>query len=424
MGGDGTVAELSYPIKTLFGSATPKFTETTLVPKFDAVNAQKFAGGGVVKKNGWLQKWAKSLEGAPAAEIMGTASLLRKIAGIGKDGDALSAAMIPLNFVGGGAGKGASMLSKLGLGAKTGAQIGKLTAKEVSSHMAAIDKAALEKIGKHANQGWEEIQAMRVADLSKKYKDVAKMDVKKFNEIYAKEFYDLSPEQSIAIFKGDNVNAATAKSMWNPSKDTYFSRVPDVAAAYSDMLRVAKGGTSSILSSELKINSLTNRLGEGISLGHAQGMGEFPIKMTAQNFEEIMSKLVSHSQDDFASLQGYANTGKKMGKYSLDPLMGYSKAFGFSQGGYIPKFDNGINNVPANMLAMLHKNEAVLPANMNPFNPNANNATMGNTYNFAPVINAAPGMDVKELGDVIIKRFETSVGLKAAEKGRNKNVWQ
>jgi hypothetical protein len=42
-----------------------------------------------------------------------------------------------------------------------------------------------------------------------------------------------------------------------------------------------------------------------------------------------------------------------------------------SMGGYIPKFKNGINNVPSDMLAQLHKNEAVIPAKMNPFNPNA-----------------------------------------------------
>lgn len=88
----------------------------------------------------------------------------------------------------------------------------------------------------------------------------------------------------------------------------------------------------------------------------------------------------------------------------------------------IPKFKNGINSVPVDMLAQLHANEAVIPANMNPFNPNANNATMGNTYNFAPVIHAAPGMDVKELGDVIIKRFETSVGLKNKAVGPTKVI--
>jgi hypothetical protein len=55
-------------------------------------------------KDGWLQKWAKSLSGQPGSEMMGTAALLRKIAGIGQKGDSLSAAMLPLSFAGMGIG--------------------------------------------------------------------------------------------------------------------------------------------------------------------------------------------------------------------------------------------------------------------------------------------------------------------------------
>jgi hypothetical protein len=53
----------------------------------------------------------------------------------------------------------------------------------------------------------------------------------------------------------------------------------------------------------------------------------------------------------------------------------------------VPKFENGINMVPANMLAMLHKNEAVIPANMNPFNPNASAAVSGSVYNISVELN-------------------------------------
>jgi len=408
---DSIPAMLSNGEYVVRASAVEKYG----VPFFDAANAQKFHTGGKVghkhgdENNGWLQKWAKSLEGAPAAEMFGTASLLRKIAGIGKKGDTLSAAMIPLNFLGGGLGNKLGMVSKVGLGAKAGAQVSKLTAKEVSSHMAAIDKAALEKIGKHANQGWEEIQATRIAELSKKYKDLEKLDVKKFNEIYAKEFYGLSPEQSMAIYKGDTVTAAHAKQTWSPDHSSYFSRVPDVAAPYSDYLRVAKGGQQSILSSELKIASLTNKLGEARGMGSAQGMGEFPVKINSENFAEMMSKLTSHSSDEFAELMKYPKTGFTKGKYALDPTLGYSTAFGFANGGYIPKFDSGINMVPADMLAQLHKNEAVVPANMNPFNPNANNATMGGaTINITNNINGFDG-DINQLSRMVTQQTVTAI---------------
>jgi len=53
----------------------------------------------------------------------------------------------------------------------------------------------------------------------------------------------------------------------------------------------------------------------------------------------------------------------------------------------VPMFENGINMVPANMLAMLHKNEAVVPANMNPFNPNASAAVSGSVYNINVELN-------------------------------------
>jgi TP901 family phage tail tape measure protein len=53
----------------------------------------------------------------------------------------------------------------------------------------------------------------------------------------------------------------------------------------------------------------------------------------------------------------------------------------------VPMFENGINMVPANMLAMLHKDEAVIPANMNPFNPNATAAATGSVYNINVELN-------------------------------------
>ena len=75
----------------------------------------------------------------------------------------------------------------------------------------------------------------------------------------------------------------------------------------------------------------------------------------------------------------------------------------------IPKFENGINMVPADMLAMLHKNEAVVPANMNPFNPNANNATMGGgVYNITNNINGFDG-DINALSDMVTRKTVDSI---------------
>jgi hypothetical protein len=83
-------------------------------------------------------------------------------------------------------------------------------------------------------------------------------------------------------------------------------------------------------------------------------------------------------------------------------------AYGDSLKKAIPKFENGINSVPANMLAMLHKNEAVVPANMNPFNPNANNATMGATYNITNNINGYDG-DLNQLSNMVTQKTITAI---------------
>jgi len=58
---------------------------------------------------------------------------------------------------------------------------------------------------------------------------------------------------------------------------------------------------------------------------------------------------------------------------------------------------------------MLHKNEAVVPANMNPFNPNANNATMGGaTYNITNNINGFDG-DINQLSNIVTQKTITAI---------------
>jgi hypothetical protein len=98
---------------------------------------------------------------------------------------------------------------------------------------------------------------------------------------------------------------------------------------------------------------------------------------------------------------------------------------GMASGGYvnpsyssnmsIPKFEDGINMVPANMLAMLHKNEAVIPANMNPYNPNAKAANSNALYNINVTLNGS-NMDPQEVATAI--RREMAVREMMAGPGR------
>jgi outer membrane protein OmpA-like peptidoglycan-associated protein len=84
----------------------------------------------------------------------------------------------------------------------------------------------------------------------------------------------------------------------------------------------------------------------------------------------------------------------------------------------VPKFENGINMVPADMLAMLHKNEAVVPANMNPFNPNANayDIKSGSEYNINVTLN---GSNLSP--DDVAKAISREMQLRDAMQGRSRN---
>ena len=100
----------------------------------------------------------------------------------------------------------------------------------------------------------------------------------------------------------------------------------------------------------------------------------------------------------------------------------------FAQGGLIkiPQFKKGINAVPKDMLAMLHKNEAVLPASMNPYNPDgprynlnrnsykvSGDGAIGASYVLNQNIYASDGMDVEALSNIIVKKAEVVIGQKA-----------
>jgi hypothetical protein len=83
------------------------------------------------------------------------------------------------------------------------------------------------------------------------------------------------------------------------------------------------------------------------------------------------------------------DAGRLINKITMESIPKFADgglAKSFSNLG-VPMFENGINMVPANMLAMLHKDEAVIPANMNPFNPNASAAVSGSVYNISVELN-------------------------------------
>jgi hypothetical protein len=119
----------------------------------------------------------------------------------------------------------------------------------------------------------------------------------------------------------------------------------------------------------------------------------------------------------------------------LDPkklVSGFKKvqqsASGIASTYGLPRFDSGINLVPQDMLAMIHKNESIIPASMNPFNPEAamprynfdrpsfgirGEGSSGASYTVNQNIYASEGMDVEALSNIIVRKAEAVIGQKA-----------
>jgi hypothetical protein len=276
---------------------------------------------------------------------------------------------------------------------------------------------------------WEIVQAQREALLKAKYPKVDLSDVKAFNEIYAQEFYDLSPEDTVKLFKGvrdstTGPGSGNAFRTEDKSLETYFSTNPYVAALYAAMIGKAKIGQElPMFSVDRRISDLRNFLGEGaVRNGNAQGSMEFPQLLGGKELSETLPTPYSLPGIAYGQMFGATATDLKHIKNNWPE--GYSrggkiKVPGYAGGAYVnptysanmsvPSFDSGINSVPVDMLAMIHKNEAVVPASMNPFNPNANNATMGGaTYNITNNINGYDG-NLEQLSSMVTQKTITAI---------------
>lgn len=389
--------------------------------------------GGMVKgKPGLLQKLAKNITGHPAAEMFGTAALLRKLAGMGQKGDALNAALLPLNFVG------------LGQGARVGATgaklISNLTPEMKSFQMSDIDAKAMQALsemdlssikipstGVSFNPGsanvsleslkrgespgataWEIVQAQREMLLKKKYPKINFSDVTKFNEYYAKEFYGLLPDEVIKLFKGVKSTASGAWRTGERDLSTYFSTNPHVAALYSALTGKAKIGEElPMFGIDKKISELRNFLGEGaVRNSNAQGSMEFPQLLGGKDLLDVLPSIYSLPGQVYGQMFGAAAT-------SLTKIKNLWPS-GFADGGYVnpsyssnmsmPSYKTGVKYLYGDTIAQLHKGEAVIPANMNPYNPNAKMPNSNALYNINVTLNGS-NMNPQEVAVAIRKEM-------------------
>jgi TP901 family phage tail tape measure protein len=165
------------------------------------------------------------------------------------------------------------------------------------------------------------------------------------------------------------------------------------------------------------------------SMSPAERISEFKKVLTGSDLSTVAPKGVQLSNDQIKSiLERVIHQKMTMGKILPILAEGHLNVNKFAAGGYInpsysanmsiPKFENGINMVPADMLAMIHKNEAVIPANMNPFNPNANayDIKSGSEYNINVTLN---GSNLSP--DDVAKAISREMQLRDAMQGRSRN---
>jgi TP901 family phage tail tape measure protein len=140
--------------------------------------------------------------------------------------------------------------------------------------------------------------------------------------------------------------------------------------------RLGVGDTYSTTSGNTILEDMVWRLSGGLGKDRLHQMGtEFLVPYTNMIKDRVPADTLKRLQD-MARIEG-PNLQSREAVKSLYDMITQN----------IPKFEYGINSVPADMLALIHKNEAVIPANMNPFNPNATAAATGSVYNINVELN-------------------------------------
>jgi hypothetical protein len=352
---------------------------------FDSVNAKKFAKGGL------LQNWAKSISGMPGAEMFGTASLLRKIAGMGQKGDNLSAAMLPLNFIGMGLG---NKLSPLLQTSKMSGMLGKLGYALPNKINQIKNQAKVNAMIKNGmwHGSYENDDGFLTGHNVIEY--AATRDPH-----FGMGFFGTSSKSEAESYAG-GLNAFD----WGAKGGTLHNVIKAPKGKYVDFTR----GTNSIKWQDYGLHKALGIKKNGY-LGNYldENLGKImdSQKMTGSIMNRLSAGMVPKDMMDAKWLAWNNPAGVHTLEY--DSMRSKMK---------LPKFKNGINSVPVDMLAQLHKNEAVIPANMNPFNPNANNATMGGSYTINVTLNGS-NLDANDVANAI----STKMKLREAMTGRGRN---
>ena len=163
-----------------------------------------------------------------------------------------------------------------------------------------------------------------------------------------------------------------------------------------------------------RISSVADSLGSG---SVAQRLMSLVLKEMTPFRPDLDLRMPIQTIEEMISLQSIFRD-KKMGKLAGG---GYINPSYLSNMG-MPSFKTGVNYLYDDTIAQLHQGEAVLPENINPWNPAATNPIGGNTYYVAPVINAAPGMDENAITDLAVTKVMAAFKQAENKVGSQRNI--
>ena len=234
-----------------------------------------------------------------------------------------------------------------------------------------------------------------------------------------------SAATSYDIFNWDNRDWASAET----SLPKYVYGFKSDSVFNVNKKKVAEGTVTNVIDSPdnepwyFKRNGAINQI--------AEKRGELPnLVIDVENrYHRLIEKWFSMQNGPTGYKNGVASSlGKEFRAWLPTQGFNFNSPTGYANGGYvnpsysanlsIPKFEDGINMVPADMLALLHKNEAVIPAVMNPFNPNANGYDIksGSEYNINVTLNGS-----NLTPDDVAKAISREMQLRDSMAGRSRN---
>ena len=331
---------------------------------------QGYKNGGMAK-DGWLQKYAKSLTGNPLSEMMGTAALLRKIAGVGQKGDNLSAAMMPLS------------LSGMGIGSKLGTSGGLMkTLYSLPNKINQIKNQA--KVNAMIKNGmWHGSQPLGHR-----------------GEEYLQGTNILEGAETHDPFYGMGFFGTSSKS----EADLYasgYNSLNNWGQSYGSMNQIMKAPKGKYIDFTRGTNSLK---WQNYELAQALGVkkNEYLGKYMTEKLGDIMS-----SQGMTGAIMNRVNAGRVPADIQDAKWLAWNNPFGVhtlqrAMGGVVgPRY-----NVPSDSMSVANK----------PFN-RYNEGGLVNNYG-GITVNGSPGMDEKMLAKYVMQEIKAADAINFASQGR------